>query len=397
MEDSATASVNKPRRLRFFLIAAILAASAGAVWVFWQSRLAQQLDREKAMIEARGGHLYFADEIGETGELLEQPAQRSYFSYLSRTPLNINLYKVSKVRECLDLAATYHGLWQIDLSYSDVTDLDVKVLAGMQELRHLLINDTAVGDELLAAVSQLPNLETLDLTRTKITSAGLAKWKPPASLKTLMLIECDISKGALSSLKNHPKLETLRLCDTKTDSQCLLELGTINTLDELDLSGTLVDDACLPALREFPKVLDLSVADTKFTEEGVWELAKLKMKVKRLDLSRLPIEDRAVMALSNGKALERLVLSGTTITDDMLYYLFNKRVPLELAIDNTPVTAEGVVRLVYQTRLFRLEVSANLLSAQDREEITKRRKELELVEVPRAPEQAPQQQSNSAK
>ncbi len=382
MENSPNSSAPRSSRLRLLLIVGVLVLAIVGGWVIWQSRLAQQLDEEKAFIESRGGHLYFADEIGETGELIEKPIERNFIAHWSRTPLNINLHKVQKVRECLELAATYHGLWQMDLSESDISDQDVQVLAGMRELRHLLVNDTQVGDALLAAVSGLPNLETLDLSRTKITAGGLAKWKPPASLKTLMLIECEIAPGALSCLENHPKLETLRLCDTKTDSKCLQELGTIVTLDELDLSGTLIDDACISAMIEFPGVLDLRVADTRFSEEGVWALAKQKMKVKHFDLSRLPVDDRAMMALGNGKALERLVLSGAPVTDDMLFHLFNKRVPLELAIDNTPVTAEGVVRLVYQTQLYRLDVSEKLLSAKDQEEIKLRRKELVVIEVP---------------
>jgi Leucine Rich repeat len=382
MENSPKKSDPKSSRLRFLFIVGVLALTLLSGWVFWQSRLARQLDQEKAFIESSGGHLYFADEIGETGELIEKPIERNFIAHWSRTPLNINLHKVQKVLECLELAATYHGLWQIDLSESDISDQDVQVLAGMQELRHLLVNDTQVGDALLAAVSGLPHLETLDLSRTKITASGLAKWKPPASLKALMLIECEIAPGALSCLKNHPRLETLRLCDTKTDSKCLQELGTITTLEEFDLSGTQIDDTCITAMIEFPKVMDLRVADTRFSEEGVLALAKQKMKVKNLDLSRLPVDDRAMMALSNGKALERIVLSGTPVTDDMLFHLFNKRVPLELAIDNTPVTAEGVVRLVYQTHLNKLEVTENLLSTQDHEEIKLRRKELEVIEIP---------------
>lgn len=382
MVNAESTTTQAPRRLPFLLLAAAAVIFLTVAWFFWQWRIAARLDREAALIESHRGRLYFSDEFDEVGELLDGPIRRNWIAYLSRTPLNINLHKVQPVRECLEIAATYHGLWQIDLSESNLTDEDLDVLAGMTELRHLFLNDTQVGDKALDVVSKFSNLETLDLSSTKITAAGLAKWTPPKSLKALFLNQCDLAEGSLRPLKDHPHLDVFRLCDTKLTSACLSELGQLPLLDELDLSGTLVDDACVPWLAKQYKIATLKVADTQFSPEGVVNLSDHLIKFRHVDLARLPITDKVIRLISGGRMLQGVRLSGTPFTDEMTLHLFQMRALSELEVDETKMTAEGIVRLVDHTRLRRLVISEKILSDADRKYIARQRQDLELIETP---------------
>lgn len=351
-------------------------------WAGWQAMLSRRLDQEKAFIESRGGHLYFADEITDEGDLIEGPVRRTWAAYFSREPLNVNLHKVQKVRECLEITAKYQGLWQIDLSESDFTDADAPLLAEMTGLRHLLIHDTAAGDAVLEAASKLPHLETLDLTRTRITPQGLAKWKPPATLKTLMLLECQMGDGALACLKDHPQLETLRLCDTAATTDHVGEIGSPPKLEELDLSGSKVDDRIAEMAMRWRQLRILRLADTPLTGTGSEQVAQAAVKFRELDLSGVPITAETMRFTSYARVLRVLSLSNCPMTDEMSAHLFIMRGLQELNVDGTKLTAEGIVRITEQTPVSTLRVSAGLLSEKEKAYIAENRPNLELIEVP---------------
>lgn len=385
MDTAESNSALTRRRLPFFALAGVGILVLGAGWVMWQSWLAAQLDRDVEKIESRRAQVYFSDEIDDLGEIIETPIERNWIAHWSRTPININFHKVEQVRECLEIAKGFHGLWQMDLSQSDIADADMSVLGEMTQLRHLFLHDTELGDAVLEATSKLPNLETLDLSRSKITAAGLAKWHPPKKLKTLMLIECDIGEGSLNGLKDHAELEILRLCDTKTVSSNLINLGQLPKLDEIDLSGTLVDGSCIPWIAKQYQLSTLRLADSKLSAEDVIEVGRQFVKLREISLERLPITDKAIRLLSHGRRLNTLDLSGTEFIDEMTPNMFGKTSMIalqDLEIDGTQVTAEGIVRLVEQTRLTRLVISEKLLSDSDRQYIASKRKELELIEIP---------------
>jgi Leucine-rich repeat (LRR) protein len=380
-----------PMRMKWIALAAVGLILLGGGWLFSQWRVARQLDAEAALFASKQGRLYFTDEITEDGDLIVPPPERGWFAYLFRSPLNLNLHKVQGVDECLKIAAAYPGLWQIDVSESDISDNDLSSMREMREMRHLLLNDTGIGDGIFETIAEMPNLETVDLSRTKITAKGLGNWRPPPSLKALMLIECDIGEGSLARLKNHPKLEVLRLCDTKANSACINELGTPPNLDELDLSGVEVDGDCVNALSDQKKLQTLRLADTKLSAEALLLLGQKSGRLRELDVSRLPLSDQALQRFCSIRSLKVLTLSGTPMTDEMAVHFFRTMQFLsEVAVDETNMTAGGIVRLAENTQINRLILSANLFSDKDRAYVKSLRKGVEVIEVPRATAPSPQ-------
>ncbi|HEY6546322.1 MAG TPA: c-type cytochrome domain-containing protein, partial [Vicinamibacteria bacterium] len=75
-------------------------------------------------------------------------------------------------------------LW-LDLSRTRVTDAGLKVLARMPNLEHLDLRGTAVGDEGVKALASLSHLHTLSLYGTGVTDAGLESLRGLPSLRRL--------------------------------------------------------------------------------------------------------------------------------------------------------------------------------------------------------------------
>ena len=90
------------------------------------------------------------------------------------------------------------------------------------------------------------NLESLDLSRTPVSSRGLA------------------------SLAKLPKLRTLRLWQVeKIDDGAAAHLVAIDTIEVLDLSETAVTDAVLPKLAGLPNLKQLFLGGSKVTQSAV--------------------------------------------------------------------------------------------------------------------------------
>jgi hypothetical protein len=68
-----------------------------------------------------------------------------------------------------------HGLEELNLSYSPVTDDATRDLAGLDRLRRLWLRGTALTDAGLAHLRELPKLEYLDVSRTAVGPEGVAR------------------------------------------------------------------------------------------------------------------------------------------------------------------------------------------------------------------------------
>ena len=59
--------------------------------------------------------------------------------------------------------------------YVDITDVGLKEIAKLQQLKELLLGDTQITDTGLAEVAKLKKLRALELDRTQITKVGVAE------------------------------------------------------------------------------------------------------------------------------------------------------------------------------------------------------------------------------
>ncbi|TWT39274.1 leucine-rich repeat domain-containing protein [Blastopirellula retiformator] len=152
---------------------------------------------------------------------------------------------------------------QIDDSYARFLQVDDAMLEQLDPAGptvDLALGRTAVTDEGMTSIGKLPQLTWLDLTGTKVTSAGVRQ------LQT-------------------PQLRDLGLGGTATTDAATPSIAKLAKLGELDLSGTAITDAGLKPLAQLDQLQILRLAVTRITDAGLAELARCA-QLRALDLRR---------------------------------------------------------------------------------------------------------------
>jgi hypothetical protein len=183
-------------------------------------------------------------------------------------------------------AAVRAGDWdQIQIEHTAFSDQEFARLAGLENLRTLLIDDrTAYLSPLAAAAFEnLPHLEHLRF-RGGLNDAALAKIVHARSLRILNLPHAEFTDAALSQLKELPDLEQLRF-------------GSPN-----------VTDAGMKTIAAFPAL-------------------------KRLHLINVPITDAGLAELAGIQQLESLYIDGSNVSDAAFEDLFRRRPDLHVHLN----------------------------------------------------------------
>ena len=98
------------------------------------------------------------------------------------------------------LSAAGKDLVWLDLSRTRVTDAGLKALEKMPNLQHLDLRDTAVGDAGLDALAPLHDLRTLGLYGTAVTDAGLPALQRLAGLRRLYVGGTKVTPPGVATL-----------------------------------------------------------------------------------------------------------------------------------------------------------------------------------------------------
>lgn len=89
----------------------------------------------------------------------------------------------------------------LDLARTKVTDAGLAKVAAMKNLQELHLENTAISDAGLDHLKGLASLEYLNLYNTKVTDAGIAKLAGLAKLKALYLWQSGVTKAGVAALK----------------------------------------------------------------------------------------------------------------------------------------------------------------------------------------------------
>ncbi len=96
----------------------------------------------------------------------------------------------------IDLS-TFSKLRDLDLSYNPFTDEGMAGLAGLKDLRRLMLRDSLISDEGLKYLKDLNNLEELDLSGTRITDKGIEYLRGLKSLRRLNLLGAQATDASM--------------------------------------------------------------------------------------------------------------------------------------------------------------------------------------------------------
>lgn len=99
------------------------------------------------------------------------------------------------------LAPVADKIASLDIARSKVTDAGLAKLAAMKNLKELHLEGTTVGDAGLDHLKGLAELEYLNLYNTKVTDAGIAKLAALGKLKALYVWQSGVTKAGVAALK----------------------------------------------------------------------------------------------------------------------------------------------------------------------------------------------------
>jgi outer membrane protein assembly factor BamB len=176
------------------------------------------------------------------------------------------------------------NLLALDLEVCDnVANESCSILSTMKNLRALNLKKTAfeknrVSDAGLALLTQLKELEVLNLTGNAVTNEGLKSVATFSQLRCLSLNLVAINDSGLKHL------------------QPLTELRQIDLLYSEGFAGTNVSDAGIATLAKFSKLNSLNLVGAKITDAAVSSLSKLK-RLKKLAIVNTGLTMTAIQQL----------------------------------------------------------------------------------------------------
>ncbi len=233
-----------------------------------------------------------------------------------------------------------------------------------------------VTDGDLLELARLPQLQRLDLSRTRITDQGLSYLKKVSTLREVNLSYAEkIGDPAHAIVKEWKQLTRLNLRGTVIADETAAAAATLPNLEALDIADTIVGDPGMEALSLAPKLKELSMGSIRMGElgyqslrqftglrlldlsgnrplsaprisvRGLEAIASLKqLRVLKLGHLRFPAKNFPVL-----KALENVEQLGLEfcpeINDDALPHLAGWKSLRWVDLQGTKVTAEGVAAL----------------------------------------------------
>ncbi|MGL4398508.1 MAG: leucine-rich repeat domain-containing protein [Luteolibacter sp.] len=192
--------------------------------------------------------------------------------------------------------AEMQNLVRLELAESDVSSEMLSALGGMKSLRYLGLDNTGIAPESLIHIKPFPNLEEVCLRgeATQVSDNGVtAILNAFPNLKIFNVNAARIGPAGFNRLAEFKLLRSLRLTDVKSmPNSSVLALSHLGELDFLDLSRSGITDSQIALLMP------------------------LKRQLGELFLYRTRITDASIPALKEMKALRRIDVSGTDITEN---------------------------------------------------------------------------------
>jgi len=288
---------------------------------------------------------------------------------------------------------------EVDLRGTTIGDAALENLVGLQRVRSVLLNETAVTDAGMATVGKVATLQNVDLRGCTISNAGLEPLTALSELKALRLSgESGVTSVDDDGMVHVGKMKNLKalLLDFLWISEVGLEqLAGLDKLEELYLAKTLVGDDALAMMSQFPRLKKLRISQCQFENAGLAHLAKVTTledldlsennsindsgmphlsglkKLKRLNLWRTFVGDAGVEKLAGLTAMEWLNLDNSQISDDCLKHLSGMSKLSFLHLGSTLVSDAGLPALNGLTALKDLKVTRTAVTEEGVAELKK--------------------------
>ena len=226
------------------------------------------------------------------------------------------------------------------LYHEPALENDIELLKRFPNLTSLIFIDTHLPDESATAISQLCQLQSIELHDVIITEVGMKSLTVCPSLRELILDQTPVSDGSLVHLPELRHLTNLRLF--QTDSRGLEYVTKCLNLEWLRIDESRIIDADLASLSRLSELQTLGFTDCSLTDVGMKTLMNSCRGLRELSIAGTHLTDAAIPLFVDLPALEVLVLDGQPITDEGLRELKRCKTLKYLNLERTKVTSAGI-------------------------------------------------------
>ncbi|KAJ8047393.1 UBX domain-containing protein 4 [Holothuria leucospilota] len=332
--------------------------------------------------------LRLIEELKSSGSL--RPKVLQLFLPCRLHDLSLDCYKYT-TNELLQCVGRHTFLTRLSVAACPlVTDQGLMALSNLKRLQLFnLCNNKQVTDKVFHLISELPSLTSLILDGTSVTDSGLGQLVSGCSKKlfNLSLNRTAVSDEGVVYLQNLPNLVSLGLEQTKikhlkiisqlsrlrtlniarnsiaeaSEFRCLQEFSELMVLNVSQIDG-LLGDAVLHFLSGL-ELKSLTLPDRHTTtDEGLRHIAG--MPLHSLDLTDyIHITDKGIEHVGKIKSLQKLSLSNVKVTDGSMQHIAGLSELVDLNLDRTLITNEGARQLQSLPRLQELSLAGTGISS----------------------------------
>lgn len=212
--------------------------------------------------------------------------------------VEVDLSGTNVTDDDLRLVGNLSELRTLNLHRTGVSDAGVLHLQGLKHLVTLTIGDTRITNAGLKALTALEQLEFIGLHGTRVNDAGVIHLKAFPHLKSLFLSKSDVTDEGLKTVKDLTDIELLWLAESRITDVGLAELAGLSRLKSLSFEKTRITDEGLSHLLGLKELAYLNVRGTRVTASGLSRLARMP-RLKHLAHDMKHVVPRVTIAVGD--------------------------------------------------------------------------------------------------
>jgi len=154
----------------------------------------------------------------------------------------------------------------VELDLENATDNVVSEISGLKSVRTLTLHQSIcvvpLGDDSMKRIGEMRRLESLEITQSSLTNAGMRQLRNLTELRVLKLSGLkEVSDRGFACLREMKSLRALTLADLSVPADDIIaQLQGLDALEELSINGARLTDTGLKKLADLKKLrcLDLT-------------------------------------------------------------------------------------------------------------------------------------------
>jgi hypothetical protein len=353
LSASAAKSAHKSRWWQFSLRRMIIWVTILGLALSWLGNEMLRARRQRQIVETiqrLGGRVrydYDPAEIRGTrqhqrsrGRWLTELVGPDLFAHMSGVYLGEN---TSATDEDLEFLSELPQLQAVELFGQGITDKTIDRLKSTRGLRGLHLDDTLCTTAAVSRLAAASSLEYFTLLGLTANDANMAPLEAMENLRSLNYCSFSRSKGMLR---------------TVTDAG-LAHIAKLEKLEALYLDGANITDEGLAHLRGLKHLSGLAMDSPNVSDAGMLHLAGLT-SLTFLNFHKLKVGDGGVEHLAGLRELDFLCLDDSKITDVATATIAKFPKLRTLHIARTAVTDEGLRNLQSAASLQRVSVASSV-------------------------------------